>query len=61
MRNIKKGEPVIEYIGERMALSEFHRREEQQEQKQSLYCVELTREDEHQEMFCVGMFLFYVY
>ena len=59
MRDIKKGEPVIEYIGERMALSEFHRREEQQEQKQSLYCVELTRETEDQEMFCVGRFLYF--
>ena len=51
MRNITKGELVIEYIGERISLGEFHRREKEQEESGTMYCIELTDEDkkDHEE------------
>ena len=54
LRAIKKGEPVIEYIGERMPLREFHRREASQEKTSTMYCVELTREDANGDVMCIG-------
>ena len=34
-------------------MHEFHKREEQQESKGTLYCLELTQEDENEESYCI--------
>jgi len=53
LRPIKKGEPVVEYIGEHMSLREFHRREASQEKTSTMYCVELTRENNNDVPICI--------
>ena len=54
LRKIKKGEAVIEYLGERMAVSEFHKREASQELSSAVYCINLTHEDELDVEHCIG-------
>ena len=53
-RSLKQGEAVLEYIGERISITEFRKRELRQEKRGSLYCMDLFHEDESEPQNCIG-------
>ena len=53
LKEIPKGSPVIEYVGELIDMNEFHRREKEQEEMGTMYCLEVTPEDSRTETYCI--------
>lgn len=53
LTEIKKGAPVIEYVGEMINMKEFYQREKAQEESGTMYCLELPQNAEDSKQYCI--------